>query len=69
MNVFEFFSHPHSIAILLGHRHKSITEVIDMYVSAIPKEIEWEMPEEVEVDKERINVLLSEYPDYVRGVI
>ena len=69
MTLFTMIMDDYIRALCIGARHSGMTEVIDMYVSCLPKERMLGIPSEVERDIERINVLLSEYPAYVIGGI
>ena len=67
MTLFTMIIDDYIRALCIGARHSGMIDVIDMYTSSLPRDrmIGWHS--EVERDIERINVLLSEYPDYVIG--
>ena len=67
MTLFEMIINDTVRAVCIGSRHSGMTEVIDMYVSSLPKDRRFGWDSEAERDIERINVLLSEYPSYVIG--
>lgn len=67
MTLFTMIMDDYIRALCIGARHSGMIEVIDMYISCLPRDrmIGWHS--KAERDLERINVLLSEYPAYVIG--
>lgn len=68
MTLFDLFSTRNIILSIIIARYQGMCELIEMYADCLVEERAWgDMEDEIEKDLERINTLLSEYPDYVMG--
>ena len=68
MTLFDLMLTSRTIYACIIARYQGMCELIEMYADCLVKERAWGyMEEEIEKDLERINTLLSEYPDYVVG--